>query len=176
MYKPSGRSAAKSIRIDQALLDIIEKRAEEENLSTNAFIENVLLKYAKHYMFLDDLSTMTISQLIVQSFLEEIPDKKLEELGADLGRRGLKNYLLMRGIEPSPDSIIEILDENYAEGAGWFELHSHGLDGNKLLHFTHRNGLKWSKFLSSYLESMFLELLDLDISVEMTESYVTVRI
>lgn len=176
MYKPSGRSAAKSIRIDQALLDIIEKRAEQENLSTNAFIENVLLKYAKHFMFLDDFSTMTLSQLVVQSFLAEIPDKKLEELGADLGRKGLKNYLLMRGIEASLDSIIEVLDENYAEGGGWFELHSHSLNGKKLLHFTHRNGLKWSKFLSYYLESMFLELLDIEINLEMTDSYVTVRI
>ena len=176
MYEPSGRAAAKSIRIDQVLLDILEKKAEEENLSTNAFIENILLRYAKHYRYLEDYPVITLSQSMFHSIINEIPEENIEKLGMAQGKKGPRGYLLMRGLTPTLDSVIKVLEENYARGSSWFELHRHETNGNKILHCTHRNGLRWSKFLASYLTAMFEEILDIEVRVDITESYITIRI
>ena len=176
LYNPSGSAAAKSIRIDQALLDILEKKAEDENLSTNAFIEKILMKYATHYMYLEDYPSIILSQQMFRSLIEEIHDEKIEELGNQLGSIGLRGYLLMRGITPSLDSILRILELNYGKEGGWFDYHCHDVGGKKLVHCTHRYGLKWSKFLANYIETIFYEILEFDIDVEYTESYVTMRI
>jgi hypothetical protein len=174
MYKASGRAAAKSIRLDQNLIEILEDEAERKNMSTNALIERVLLKYAKYYRHLENYPVLILSQSEFQSLMREIPDERIEELGWELGRN-IRGYFLMRGINPDLDSVISILEENYADGAGWFDLHYHNRDGRRLLHFSHRNGLKWSKFLASYIKSIFKELMDTEIEIEYTESYVTTR-
>ena len=176
LYTPSGHASAKSIRIDQALLNILEKKAEDENLSTNAFIESILMKYATHYMYLEDYPSIILSQQMFQSFLREIIDEKIDELGNQLGNIGFRGYLLMRGITPSLDSILRILELNYGKEGGWFDYHCHDVGGKKLVHCTHRYGLKWSKFLANYIETIFYEILEFDIDVEYTESYVTMRI
>ena len=176
LYTSSGHASAKSIRIDQALLNILEKKAEDENLSTNAFIESILMKYATHYMYLEDYPSIILSQQMFQSFLREIIDEKIDELGNQLGNIGFRGYLLMRGITPSLDSILRILELNYGKEGGWFDYHCHDVGGKKLVHCTHRYGLKWSKFLANYIETIFYEILEVDIDVEYTESYVTMRI
>ena len=176
MYEPSGEASAKSIRIDSALLDILEEEADAMNLSVNAFIESILTTYVIHHRHLESYPHVIINNDILRMFLEEIDEGRIEEIGRELGRRIPRGYLLMRGIVPTHESVIKVLRENYSQGSSLFELHIHDQGKQKILHCTHRNGIKWSRFLVGYIEEMFRSLLDVDISTEYTDSYVTFTI
>lgn len=176
MYEQSGLAATKSIRIDQALLDILENAAEKENLSTNAFIDRLLVEYAEHERYLKNFPIIVLSYSMFNELINEISDERAEELGGKLGAVGPKSYMLMRGMEISLESVLKILDRNYGKGGGWFDPHIHKIDDSVMLHLTHRYGVKWSRFLAGYLRAMFKELFEIEAKIDIADSYLTAKI
>ena len=176
MYKPKGRTVSKTTRLDEELLDLLEKKAEKEYLSSSAMIDNVLTKYVNYYMYLESYPSITLSQSEFQSIIIEVDDEKIEAIGKRLGYTNPRNYFLMRGINPDISSVMSIIETHYGVGNKWFEVYNHHKDDEYLLHCTHRFGLKWSLFLDDYFRSMFQELLGSGVDISYTDSYITMKI
>lgn len=177
MYKPSGSSSTKSIRVDDEIIGIIGEEAESKNLSDNALIENILTKYVVFDRHFEDYPLLVIFQSILTSFLEKISLEDISEIGYRHGLTTPKNIFLMEGLsEPSLESVLWFLENDQSKYSKWFNFHYHEVKNGHIIHLTHTAGAKWSCFLSAYMKGMFKEMLGLEISVDESPSFITIRL
>ena len=59
---------------------------------------------------------------------------------------------------------------------GWFRCDHNISETSERLHFTHKNGYKWSVFLEGYLSAIFQEVLSMKINSVISDQSVNIEI
>jgi len=80
------------------------------------------------------------------------------------------------GVTPNYGFVIILVKKILAEFAGWFECDHHIKRDKEVLHFRHDLGLNWSIYLSEVATGTFNSLLNQEVSIELSDSSVTITI
>lgn len=177
MYRPSGKAETKTIRMDSEILRYIHEDAQMKNISDNSLIQSILLRYVISDRYIEDYPIIVVVQDMITSFLENIPSEEVREIGQRIGLNTPRSIFLMKGIvDPTLESVLWYIENNHDKYARWFKFNHHRIGKLNLLHMRHNLGEKWSYFLSGYMKGFFKSILDVEVEVDETESYITVTV
>ena len=119
---------------------------------------------------------ITLTRKGVASLLECCPDDKVKENGRTAGSTITKDLLLTMGVPHTYDFTVFLVKKLLSDFAGWFECDHHIKRDKEVLHLRHDLGIKWSIYLSGAVEGAFNSLLDKEVAMEISDSFVTVTI
>jgi hypothetical protein len=166
----------RTIRIDSDLDDILRDEAENNGISVNSIIEELITRYVYNDRFFSSDQVISLAPSTLSSLLNGLSKESIQESGRQEGEISARTNLLIRGLALSYESlkwfIITVLD-NYR---GWFNCSYHEMDDFYMFHLRHNHGEKWSSFIASYLEATVKDILDIDVDAEILGDTVTLRI
>ena len=169
------KTVGRSFRIDEEWLQVLNEEAERQGVSVNALLNRLLQQYAYIRTMLR-YGAITITRKGFASLIACVPEDKLKENGRNSGANITKDLLLTMGVTPNYNFVLLLIKKILAEFAGWFECDHHIKQNKEILHFRHDLGINWSIYLSEVSAATFNSILNQEVSIEHTESSVTITI
>jgi len=142
---PPYRSIIKTVRIEQELLEVLEKDAKAKRMNFNAYLTTILKKHAE-WGRLSDPRFVTMMNSTFQYLLEQIDDDKITKAAEVIGERFARHNLLFFFKEANLQSFIALL-ELYTRNSGLYECDYEVKGKTHVISLRHDHGMKWSKFL-----------------------------
>jgi len=155
-----------SFRIDQETLNKVRRTADENRLSINTLVNQILQDHIEWHSVAPDAAPMPIMKAPLTAFLEFIPDEALIEIAKKIAYVSWKEFILMSKGEFTLESSLGTLETMLRIGR-----HAIKHEERNSMHIyaiQHNMGGKWSIYLRTIIEQWFEEL-----SVRKFESTVT---
>jgi len=156
-------SVTRTLRIDEEWDEALRKDAESMGTSVNALANQILKRYALTHRYFGRGQYLTISPQTLTSMISKLSREDIAKAGHDSGSIRPKDRLLIRGLPLTLESVIWYLKEILGTYNDWFYCEHHIQGKEQLFHLRHQYHSNWSIFLASYLQSMFKEILDINI-------------
>ena len=168
-----GKTATRTIRIDEGYDEILKYEAERRGVSVNTILDQQLRKYVQSYRYFENLSAVTLSATSLQAFLEVITGEEMLAIGQELGKERPYELILKRGIRPSYESAKWYILDVLGDQSGWLSASISERGGNEYVHMSHPFGYKWSLFLQGYFGVFFKEVIGITPEVDVLSASVT---
>ena len=175
MLNKKRKTVGRSFRIDEEWLNVLNEEAEKQGVSVNSLLNRLLQQYA-YLRFMLRYGAITLTRKGFSSLLECCPDDEVRKKGRIAGSKITKDILLTMGVPPTYDFTVFVVKKLLSDFAGWFECDHHIKRDKEVLHLRHDLGIKWSIYLSGAVAGTFNSLLDKEVTVELSDSSVTVTI
>jgi len=100
-----------SIRMEENVFNLLQKEAERQGISFNSLINKTLKNYVKSEMHFEQLGFLLVSKDFLRKTFAELQDeKRLEELGKELGLTVAKEYVSYCFPKVDSCTLIQFLD------------------------------------------------------------------
>ncbi len=173
---PSTVSSVRSFRIDKGFAEILHHEADRMGISVNAMMNSILKQYTEFTRFQSKLDMIVINRAIFKSVLKCIEENQAYNLGLELGKELPNDIILFWKKHVSIESVIEYIEKVlciYGRIGTYDEITESNL---KIIVIRHRIGLKGSKFLLGYLQSLFKNMLELDCEIQITDHSIKIQL
>jgi hypothetical protein len=171
MSRPSRKSVIRSFRVDQAALEIIEKDAQEKNISVNTLVNQLILAYVNLDRYLDQFPMIKIASEGFGLLLDGVSDEYAKESARKLALNIVQSQIMSRRGDLSLSAILEHF-RTVSEYSKVFTLKEAESNGKKIITLYHRYGRKGSIWYLEYVVSL-LELAGVHPKIKTTENSVT---
>jgi hypothetical protein len=170
------KTVTRTVRIDEAYDKILKNEAAREGISVNSLVDKIFRQYAHSYRYFRGQAAIIISFPTLNSLLQYLEISEMKELGKKMGKERPKNLLLKRGLPITYDALLWYITDTLGDTAGWFQARYNQLEDRDLIHLSHTLGEKWGTFVTSYMDSLFREILGVIPDVEMVGSSITISL
>jgi hypothetical protein len=100
-----------SIRIEEEVVQSLQREAERQGISFNSLINKTLKNYVRSEMHFEQLGFLLVSKdFLRKTFAEMQDEKRLEELGTELGLTVAKEYVSYFFPKVDSSTVAEFLD------------------------------------------------------------------
>lgn len=154
--KMKEQSVPRSFRIDNDVIKILTRIAEDSDVTLNLLVSNILKEYALTRHNLNKFGTITLSRNTFMILLNGINEKKIAEIAESAATNFLEfaNQLLLPSGFPS---FRHILKRYLCEGCGWANYYEVNSQENDYIVLTHNYGETFSTFLKYYVNRVLTE-------------------
>jgi hypothetical protein len=169
-------SSVRSFRIDKAYSDILQNEADRMGISVNAMMNSILKQYTEFTRFNSKLDMVIINREIFKSVLKCVEENQAYNLGIDMGTELPHDTILFWKKNISIESVIEYIEKIlclYGRIGTYDEITELN---KKIIVIRHRLGIKGSKFLLGYLQSLFKNMLGLDCEIQITDHSIKIQL
>ena len=178
--KPSLKVSKKAtfpLSTDKSILKDLKNEAQEQNISLNAKINDVLTNYVLWYRNAEDQESIVIPNKNFQFMLDHLDDKDLLK-NIITNTLNLDAYFRSHSISYTLHSLIKYGCEGAGLGGGLFHGFSYyrDVEGYSCLLLEHNYGIKWSRILADSFSHMITSMLNYHTTVSVLPDSVTVRI
>lgn len=157
-----GRASTRSIRIDKAFNDELEKEADRQGNSVSNLTNRIIERYLNHQRWSERINSLTIPPIIFENMLELIDENSLAELGDLFGSTIPKEDFIMKGMNVDEESAKLLIMRMLGDYDNWFKVHYH--DEDRPYYFIiNRLGDKWITFVQAYIRAIYRENLGTDV-------------
>jgi len=170
------KTVTRTARIDEAYDDVLKNEAAREGISVNSLVDKILRRYSHSYRYFEGQAAIILSFPTVSNLLKYMETEEMMQLGEKLGKERPKNLLLKRGLPINYEALLWYITDTLGETASWFQARYNQLEDRDLLHLSHTLGEKWGAFVTSYMESLFREILGVIPEIEMVGSSITISL
>ena len=168
------KTVLRTFRITEEVDDLIQKRAEEKEISVNTLISTILTRYVEWERYTEKFGFITMPRDVIRSFLDTVEDTKVSKVGQEVGGRLPKEFMMFRFKKMNIDTIIALLSLQSKYGRIFeYELETDERSYTITLH--HELGRKWSIYLKGLFSEMIKTTLGSLPQIETTKSSVTVK-
>jgi hypothetical protein len=169
------KTVGRSFRVDKEWLAVLTEEAEKQGVSVNSLLNRLLQQYA-YLRYMMRYGAVTLTRKGLFNLLECCPDDQVKEKGILAGAETTKDLLLTMGVTANYSFVVALVKKLLSEFAGWFECDHHIKPDKEVLHLRHELGHKWSIYLTGVAEGTFNSILKKGMSIEYSDSSVTVTI
>ena len=172
----SSASSVRSFRIDKGFAEILHHEADRMGISVNAMMNSILKQYTEFTRFQSKLDMIVINRSIFKNIIKHLEEHQAYDLGLEMGKELPNDFILFWKKSVSIDSVIEYIEKIlciYGRLGTYDEMSDMN---NRILVIRHRLGLNGSKFLMGYLKSLFREMLQLDIEIQITDYSIKIQL
>jgi hypothetical protein len=151
-----------NLSIDSHILKIIRAEAQEKGISLNSRINAIMSKYVNFYKRAEEVDdTCIIPKKYFQFAIDNIDEKDNRAQVAEMHRIWIPALFNELNIPFTLDNFIKYAVKQVGVNSRTIDSMTNYTDdeGNIILAFTHRFGLKWSKALSAGVATVIEELL-----------------
>ena len=161
-----------TFRIDSNVMNKIYSKAEQEDITLNTLINQILKRYVEWDMYEGKAGMVPINKLVLKKLFQELSEEEVINMSRDIAKSAVYNTaLFMKGKGK--------LDGN--SFVSWFlsrmktssEITENNENGTSTYTIKHDIGMNWSLYHKTILESIFMENLQRPVQTSMTDSTLT---
>jgi len=172
------KTILRTIRLSEDVDALLEKDAEEQNISGNAFISKIMTRYVEWERTIENTSYVTISGILFRALINEVSDEKLEEIGRTFVAKAVKELAMVAFGKTDFESLLNavLLVGKYDTGmrASVPSSFESRVDGLGLITLYHDWGLKGSILLRGYFDSLVRNELGRQPTISVADDAITV--
>ena len=172
------KTILRTIRISEDIDAMLENDATEQNISANALISKIMIRYVEWDRVIEKTSHLTVYSPLFKALLNEISDEKLEEIAKNFATKAFKDLATLEFGKSDFDSQIKtiLLFSKYDTG-----LHASAplsvdskVGDNSILSLHHDWGLKGGVLLRGYFQDLIKNEIGKQPSITVTDDVVTI--
>jgi hypothetical protein len=172
------KTILRTIRLSEDVDSVLERDAQEKNISTNALVSKIMAHYVEWDRIIEKTSGAYMSSLLFRALLNEVSDQKLEEIAKDAGAKVVKDLAMMEFGKENLDALLKtwllICKYNTALRASAPSSVESKVDNQYVLTLHHDWGPKGSVLLGSYFDNLVRNKLGKQPTISVTDDAVTV--
>ena len=173
------KTILRTIRLTEEIDNILERDAEEQNLSANALISKIMTRYMEWDRVIDKTSYIILSSMLYRALINEVSDQKLEEIGRNFVSEAVKEFAMVEFGKTDFDTLMKafLLISKYDTGmrASAPLLAESKTESRLTLTVYHDFGLKGSIVLKGYFDSLVRNELGRQPTISVTDDVITVN-
>ena len=148
------KTILRTIRLSEEIDNLLEKDAQEQNISTNALVGKIMTRYVEWDRAVEKFDFVSFSNTFFVALLNEVSDEKIQEMASQEAIRQIKNQAMWDFGKTDFDMLLKtiILRGKYGI-ASHLSIESWG-EGNYVLTLHHRWGPKGVVFFRSFFDSL----------------------
>ena len=164
------KTITRTFRLDEKINKTLEEEAEKEKITVNSLVSRILWNYQRSCQYGLHYNLMLVEPTIFKVLLDNMPEEALGNFGSSLGPIIVKENLARLGKSLDRDSVEFVLVETLGRWTKWYDADISETNEGRVYYLHHALGKKWSIFLKNFLEKALATLLNLNVSIEMTEN------
>jgi hypothetical protein len=167
--KKQKKTTTITFRIDSDVMNKIYSQAEQEDITLNALINQILKRYVEWEMYEGKAGMIPINKLVLKKLFQGLSEEELVNMSTNIAKNAVYNIaLFMKGKgKLDVDSFVS-----------WFlsrmkhcsEIMENKENGTSTYIIKHDIGMNWSLYHKTILESIFMENLQKPVQTNMTDS------
>lgn len=163
-----------SFRLDEDIIDALRKEAEEEEVSLNVLAGHVFRRYVEWERDARKVGFIPVTRELLTSFIDEIDDKRIEEIVRKVGKNIFKAQILYMENRYDLDSFLKWMEiTNRMSGFA----QKHVVEGRTHEYIIqHDLNMKWSLYMRTLYQMVFDDVYKKKIDFEVTPSTVVFKI
>lgn len=157
--RKQSRKTTVNLFLESDILDEIRKEAKQRGISLNSRINSILTKYIQFYKRAEEVDdTCVIPKKYFQFVTDSINEEDNISQVAEMHRLWVPAYLHDLNVPLTIENFVEYASRQVGINSRVIDNVTYHVneEGNRILVYTHRFGLKWSRVLSSAL-AIFIE-------------------
>jgi hypothetical protein len=151
---------------------MLEEEAAKEKITINSIVSRMIWNYYKRCQYCLHYNLMLVEPAVFKTMLDNMPEEALKKFGASLGPSVVKENLARLGLKTDKESVESVIIEALGQWTKWYDADVSETNEGRVYYLHHVLGKKWSVFLKNFFEKTMTELLNLNVSIEMTENSV----
>jgi hypothetical protein len=158
-HKSRPKKTTVNLFVETRILEEIREEADQKGVSLNARINSILTKYINFYKRAEEVDdTCVVPKKYFQFAIDNINEEDNIKMVADMHRIWVPAFLHDINVPLTIENFVEYAARQVGINSRTIDNVTYHLDkeGNRILAFTHRFGLKWSRVLSRSL-AIFIE-------------------
>ena len=171
------KTILRTIRISDELDSLIEKDAEDQNISANALITKIMAHYVEWQRVVEKTSFILIASSLFRAIINEVSDEKIEGIAKTVVTTVIKDLSMLEFGKNDFDSILKtmFLIGKYETGLRTSVTNPvEGKDGKYTLTLYHDWGPKGSVLFKSYFDNLIRNETGKPPTTSITEDVVTI--
>jgi hypothetical protein len=144
------KTVLRAVRLVKELDDVLQEDAEAIGVSASALINRIVKKYVEWDRQAEKFGFFSIATETFESILNEIDDKKLENIATTLGSTMPESVTMFWFKKLNLDSFLRIVSL-FGKYSGQFVVATDYKEGNYVVTLHHNLGKKWSIYLGSFI-------------------------
>lgn len=162
-----------TFRIPSDLLELLRNEAQEDNISLNTLVNQVIIGHEKWHKYSKKAGFITIPKDFQKLLMSKVTNDEIIQITQQKSKY-CKDVVSMLRTSYSLDSFLDVMET-------WFKIsnfpYRKDMSENKLrLTVQHNMGEKWSVFLSSLIQINLEKLIDEKSIIEMTDETIIIEI
>lgn len=155
-------------RIEQGVLQLLEKESEEQGISLNTLINKIIRNYVEWDYYGPKVGMIPMAKQVISSLFEMMNDEEISELATNFGKNMIKDITLFMKMKLDYDSFLMWLETRMKRSFIEFN-HTNENDVYTYV-LKHDLGYNWSLYHKKLLEIIFHEFFEKHIKIEITNS------
>jgi hypothetical protein len=167
------KTVLRTIRISEDIDVLLERDAQEKNISANSLISKIMVQYVEWDRIVEKIGSISVSHLLFRALINEISDEKLEEVARDFAVKEVKNIAMWSFGKTDFDSLLKalFLIGKYSISAPLsVEVK---VDNQYIISLHHDWGTKGVVFFKSFLSNFVRNELGMQPTIGVTKDIVT---
>ena len=168
------RTSVMSFRLDEDLVENLREEAVEEEISLNVLANRIFRRYVEWERDAQKAGFIPITRGLLMVLIDEIDDKRIEELVRKVGKVVAKQEILYMESNYDLDSFLKWLEaRNKISGFA----QKHAVNGkNHEFIIQHDLNMKWSLYLKTLFEVILEDVYKKKIDFELTPATVVFKL
>ncbi|MEM2759226.1 MAG: hypothetical protein QXU32_09605 [Nitrososphaerales archaeon] len=168
------KTSVMSFRLDDDIVDALRQQAEEEEISLNVLANHIFRRYVEWERDAQKAGFIPVTKELLMAIINEIDDKKIEELVRNVSRYVVKEQILYMESKYNLDSFLKWLDiRNKISGFA----QKHVINGREHeFIIQHDMNLKWSLYLKTLFEVILGDVYRKKVEFEITPATVIFKL
>jgi predicted DNA-binding ribbon-helix-helix protein len=168
-------TTVRTFRLNVAWDNILKEEAGNDSITVSQLLNHIVRRYIIAQRFLNHSQSVNIDYKIFSPILEMLNEEEISDFGKLVGASSVREGVTKRGLPLDFDSVNFLIEEVYDRYSGWFKCNTYKNGSEYVFNLRHIYGLKWSLFIDSFMDSMFMTLLDISVSSEVYDDAVIIR-
>ena len=169
-------TTVRTFRLNTAWDDILKEEANNQSITVSQLLNQIVRRYTIAQRFFNHSQNVNVEFKIFSPILEMLSDDEISNFGKMVGATSIREGIANRGLPMDFESVNYLIEEVYDRYSGWFRCNTFKNGTEYVFNLQHMFGKKWSLFINSFMESMFITLLDISIRSEIYDDSVIIRI
>ncbi len=166
------KTITRTFRLDEKINVALEEEAAKEKITVNSLVSQILWNYKTRCQYCLHYNLLLIEPVILKAVLDSLTEETIGKFGTELGSPVVRENLARLGLKQDRESVETVLVEALGRWAKWYDADMNETNQGRVYYLHHVLGRKWSVFLKSFLEKAIADLMELNVTVEMTENSV----
>ncbi len=156
--------------------NILKEEAQDQSITVSQLLNQIVRRYIIAQRYFNHSQNVNVEHKIFSPILEMLSEEEITEFGKMVGATSVREGIANRGLPLDFDSVDYLIEEVYDRYSGWFKCNTYKNGSEYVFNLRHLFGRKWSLFINSFMESMFMNLLDISIKSEIYNDSVIIRL
>jgi len=168
------KTVLRTIRLSEEIDELLERDAQEQNISTNALIAKIMTRYMEWERVVEKLEVVSFSNTFLTAILNEVSDEKLKEIASQVVIREIKNQTMWEFGKADFDTLLKTVTLRVRYGWGCHISVENREDGSNVITLHHKWGHKGKVFFRSFFDSFIRGELRTQPTIDITDNIMTV--